>query len=153
MGVGCALWCEVSGPVKRTNVYFLAIFVKWDPLLRMFLTTLWPMCKSLCGGGVLTLKMKSWCLNFCIFCVLMCSVNQKSHFKLGTYRPIISDPFISVTKYTSNTKKYKMGSVEGPRYQGLWKIECAFSRNFLVKWNPLLKVFLTTLWPMCRAHV
>ena len=23
-----------------------------------------------------------------------------------------------------------MGSVEGPRYQGLWKIECAFSRNF-----------------------
>ena len=23
-----------------------------------------------------------------------------------------------------------MGSVEGPRYQGPWKIECAFSRIF-----------------------
>ena len=65
-------------------------------------------------GGVLTLKMKSWCLNFCTFCVLMCSVNQKSHFKLGTY--IISDPFpgggTQIWKWrTSAYRRTKIGGI------------------------------------------
>ena len=53
-------------------------------------------------GGYTHLENEFVMLEFLQFLCFDVQCKSEVNFKLGTY--IISDPFISVTKYTSNTK-------------------------------------------------
>ena len=64
-------------------MYFLAIFVKWDPLLRKFLTTFDPCVRVYAGGGVTHLENEIVMLEFLQF--LCFDVQCKSEVTFQTW--------------------------------------------------------------------